>query len=71
METNRTPVEMIAREAWAELHKDLEAQFEHARRNENWHYWMKAWELAAKRFKYKPTFKEWKAAKEASSGNRV
>ncbi len=62
-----TPIEMIARETWTELHKDLEPQHREARTNADWHYWLKAWELAAEKFKYKPTFAEWKAAKEAST----
>jgi len=62
-----TPVEIVARQEWIELHKDLEPQFKEARSNANWHYWLRAWELAAKRFRYKPTFKEWQAAKKANA----
>lgn len=61
-----TPIEMIAREEWVNLHKDLEPQFEKVRRNENWHYWLKAFEKMAAKCNYRPTLKEWKAAKDAT-----
>lgn len=60
-----TPIEIVAREEWLDIHKDME-RTEASKNNIHWEYFKLAFERAAKRFNYKPTFREWKAAKEAS-----
>lgn len=63
-----TPVEIVAREAWLQHHDGKEPIFASKEEQKHaWDYWLAAWELAAKKFGYKPTLKEWKAAKQANA----
>jgi hypothetical protein len=63
-----TLVEIVARAAWLEHHEGKEPTFASKEEQKHaWDYWLAAWELAAKKFGYKPTLKEWKLAKQANA----